>query len=384
MAWQYTKLNYLLFDRVFKTTGYKLVIPLYPTLRGRPFRILVSQHGSREDADDIGAESYLTYPIDLRDNNDVAFDDPFWYDLIVVAPNFPPSKSAPPGFPNGMSFNNLDGSESGLQWLNDLVHSELPRVLQEISILENLNLTVEMDKFYFFGHSRGGMALNKYIMKFEGKDLFAAASCSGRFDEIDNPNGREFSSMSINEYLRRLDAFITTPVVSILGTHEAENADTGSIKPTGISRIENIRAFICRFIQPRVGINGLARVLPDVDPPVPLFGNPNISCNAFRPPIINQSNPFISNIKYHFWWRTNGHHVGSGNYTLARTFLFARRERKPVLEMIWHDPVSFFKIVIGVLLRKKDPLKESLRNEIEEKLPERLRDEKIKENPVHI
>ncbi len=327
-------MNYIKFSRIFQGIRFMVAFPETPTYRRRKFRILVSQHGTREKDSDIGADEYIQYPLN--------YDDPFWYDLVVVSPHFPASNVAPNNDPNGFHFQLFN--KNGLQWLHDLVHNELPTLFSE----NEVNIRVETNRFYFFGHSRGGMMVHTYIMKFKGEDIFRATSCGGQLVQRGHSS---YNSLSDSQYLQLLDAFLTTPVASILGTAESS------------VRIESVRSFICREVSKRVSDSDLALISPL--PPSSLTNSANLTCDLFTSPVIAQRSPSLHNMAYRFLWNKDANHRGRKNYKVARTFLFLDRRRKPLWEVLLKYPQILLRWFISVPKLDRRAL---LRSELEEQL----------------
>lgn len=335
-------IRYHIFWRTFNNIQYKVAIPRHKTRYGRKFRVLISQHGTRSLDTEIGADEYLSYPLD--------YDDPFWYDLIVVSPHFP-AEDITSVQPNGTHFQRY--GQPGLQWIHDLVHTELGNVFSDSALLAELNLVVlkvELERFYFYGHSRGGMAVHTYIMQFKGVDIFRAVSAGGQLVQRDD-SWYNAAGVSDTEYLDKLDAFVTTPVASVLGT--AEQA----------IRIESVRSFICREISQRVTDENLSLISPI--PPVSLTSAAKLTCDLFTAPSIAQRNPRLQNIGYRFLWNSGANHRGYKNYRVARGFLFKDRLTKPLWYVLFFYPLVLVRRIFRI---SKMSERERLRVELEEHL----------------
>lgn len=303
------QIRYLQFKRVFRDIRFNVAVPRHPTAGGRRFRVLVSQHGTRGTDAQIGADEYVRYPLD--------WDDPYWYDLVVVAPHFPARDQARPDLPNGSTFHRFD--DAGLEWIHDLVHDHLQEVFAEPELNAQVALdgAVDLDRFYFFGQSRGGMAVHAYTMRYRGADIHRAASCAGIISQRESAR---FDGLTDAQYLDRLDAFLRTDVASVIGT-----ADTAR-------RIESIRSFVCREVARRTTPGNVQALLPD--PPVPLADpGTRLACDAFPGPVIARRSTPLPTIGYRFLWHPNGGHSGVSNYRTARQYLFADRERKPLPDL---------------------------------------------------
>ncbi|SNS30663.1 hypothetical protein SAMN04488107_2132 [Geodermatophilus saharensis] len=292
---------------VFDGIGFHYAIPRSRPLDGRPLRVLVSQHGTRRTIASTGGPHYLDLP--LRE------DDARTYDLVVVAPHFPSEEEVGTDRLNGANFEQFDGP--GLPWIRGLVHDHLPRFLDRKWPGLSATGAIDVERFYFFGHSRGGQAVHMYLMRYGGSDIYRAASCGGELFQRDDYE-REPS-----DYLTRLDRLILSDTAAIIGT-----ADTAA-RGGPARRIESVRGFVIREVGQRVSFADLCRLLPA--PPVPLpHRDALIQYEDFPGRQVEKRTSPLTDVGFTFRWTPNGEHLGRDNYPVARRYLFEDRPAKPL------------------------------------------------------
>ncbi len=311
-------MEYFRFTRQFQGMRFDIAAPRHRPAFGRKFHVLVSQHGTRDEEDDAGAAYYLDIPF--------AHDDPYRYDLLVIAPQFPASSSAAAGQVHGANFHRFD--KDGLQIIHDFLHIQLAEILAEPEVEAEVHLTgkIDLSKFYFFGHSRGGMTVHTYVMRFQGYDIHRAASCGAVLLRRDSTSTTQFNQIPDFMYLGALDAFLRTNVASVIGTAEERG------------RIESIRQYICREVGQRTALSTVQSLLSA--PPVELSGpavGARLSCDQFDTPlVIPEREPRFPDVNYRFIWNPNGTHRGRINYPVARKYLFADRRPRWLFDAASH------------------------------------------------
>lgn len=176
---------------VFKDTQYKVYVPSGYT-REREWPLVISVHGTDGHAD----------PYEKMWRNDAEK-----YGFVVLAPYFDT-----PTFP----FYDL------LQ-LDD-VRSDL-RLLDIVTVLDGL-LSLSSEKFYLFGHSKGGQFVTRFVYMHPNRIMKAAACGSGNYilpseDEY-FPNGvRRHPFMRASERFD-MEAVLNVPLAVVLGARELD------------------------------------------------------------------------------------------------------------------------------------------------------------------
>jgi hypothetical protein len=299
-------LDHLKGSGVYKGVSFRYAVPRGPTLNSRPLRILLSQHGTRVERRDTGAEDYLSFPLQ--------YDDPKRYDLVVIAPDFPSVEEVGEDRLNGYNFYRFDGE--GLPWIRGLIRDYLPGFFaQRSSVLAGR--TIKYGRFYFFGHSRGGQAVHMYVMKYGGADIYSAASCGCELFQRNQYLRMPPSKKIPPDYLDRLDNLVETNFVSIIGTQDIAR------------RIQSIRGFIVREIGERVTHANLCKLLPD--PPVPLLKpGTKLAFEDFPGREVTRKAPLYKDVGFAFMWNAGARHRGVENYPKAREYLFGNRPAKPL------------------------------------------------------
>lgn len=186
--------------RTYQGQGYYLWIPANAFSHPEKLKLLVMVHGTNGDA-----REYMDYPRDL--------DDDTKHNLLILAPQFPRESE-------DNKWSRYDNKWIG--WLYALIHYEL-----KFRTLPRLGLpTAYTEKFYLFGHSKGGQFVQSYIMKYKGNDIIKAASCaSGIYYNREGLSG----SMSSDDYTSRMRHLVKTNLAIIVGSTDCTcgNGDGG-------------------------------------------------------------------------------------------------------------------------------------------------------------
>jgi len=177
----------------YQGAQYLLYVPkmLWPWKR---LNVLVSVHGT-----DGVPEPYMTMCLEDADK----------YDLVVVAPRFDY-----PTFPNYDTLNLELGAMRSDLWLLGVIEE----VAQKVRI--------HKEKFWLFGHSKGGQFVQRFVRAHPDRIMKAVASASGHYvttsSELVFPEG-----ISPNPFMPDIPTvdfgkFVLTPMAIVIGTADLQ------------------------------------------------------------------------------------------------------------------------------------------------------------------